>query len=74
MTYRQQEVKISSEFIKLDQLLKFAGIVETGGIGKEIILEERIRVNGEICTMRGKKIRAGDKIQIDEIKTELVIK
>ena len=74
MTYKQREVKITSEFIKLDQLLKFAGIVETGGIGKEIILEEMIKVNGEICTMRGKKIRAGDKVQIDEIKTELVVK
>ncbi len=73
MTYKQQEVSISSEFIKLDSLLKFAGIVETGGIGKEIILEERIKVNGEVCTMRGKKIREGDKVQIDEIKTELVI-
>ena len=69
MEYKQKEVSITSEFIKLDSLLKFAGIVETGGIGKEIILEERIKVNGEICTMRGKKIRAGDKVQIDEIKT-----
>ncbi|WP_295154719.1 RNA-binding S4 domain-containing protein [uncultured Ruminococcus sp.] len=74
MTYKQKEILITSEFIKLDSLLKFAGIVETGGIGKEIILEERIKVNGEICTMRGKKIREGDKVQIDEIKTELVIK
>lgn len=74
MEYKQKEVSITSEFIKLDSLLKFAGIVETGGIGKEIILEERIKVNGEICTMRGKKIRAGDKVQIDEIKTELVVK
>ena len=73
MTYKQQEVSISSEFIKLDSLLKYAGIVETGGIGKEIILEERIKVNGEVCTMRGKKIREGDRVQIDEIKTELVI-
>ena len=74
MTYKQKEILITSEFIKLDSLLKFAGIVETGGIGKEIILEERIKVNGEVCTMRGKKIREGDKVQIDEIKTELVIK
>lgn len=74
MEYKQKEVNITSEFIKLDSLLKFAGIVETGGIGKEIILEERIKVNGEVCTMRGKKIRLGDKVQIDEIKTELVIK
>ena len=74
MTYKQKEINITSEFIKLDSLLKFAGIEETGGIGKEIILEERIKVNGEVCTMRGKKIRPGDKVQIDEIKTELVIK
>ena len=74
MTYKQKEILINSEFIKLDSLLKYAGIVATGGIGKEIILEERIKVNGEICTMRGKKIREGDKVQIDEIKTELVIK
>ena len=73
MDYKQKEIGIKSEFIKHDSLLKFAGIVETGGIGKEIILEERIKVNGETCTMRGKKIRPGDKVQIDEIKTELVI-
>ena len=73
MDYKQKDIGIKSEFIKLDSLLKFAGIVETGGIGKEIILEERIKVNGETCTMRGKKIRPGDKVQIDEIKTELVI-
>ena len=48
--------------------------METGGIGKEIIHEERIKVNGEVCTMRGKKIRPGDKVQIDEIATEIVVK
>ena len=74
MEYKQKEVSITSEFIKLDSLLKFAGIVETGGIGKEIILEERIKVNGEVCKKKKKKIRPGDKVQIDEIKTELVIK
>lgn len=74
MEYRQIDVKIRSEFIKLDSLLKFAGVVETGGIGKEIILEERIKVNGEVCTMRGKKIRPGDKVQIDEIQSEIVVR
>jgi ribosome-associated protein len=74
MTYKPIEVTIKSDFIKLDSLLKYAGIVETGGIGKEIILEERIKVNGEICTMRGKKIREGDRVQIDEIKSEIVVK
>lgn len=73
MKYEQTEIKINSEFIKLDSLLKYAGIVETGGIGKEIILEERIKVNGEVCTARGKKIRKGDKVQIDEINLEIVV-
>lgn len=73
MDYKKTEIKIKTEYIKLDSLLKYAGIVETGGIGKEIILEERIKVNGEVCTQRGKKIRSGDTVQIDEIKREIVI-
>ena len=50
-------VKIQTEFIKLQDLLKFAGAVETGGDAKRIIQEGRVRVNGEACTMRGKKMR-----------------
>ena len=73
MNYKQVKVQIKTDYIKLDSLLKFAGVVETGGIGKEIILEERIKYNGEICTQRGKKVYKGDKIQIDEIKTEIVV-
>lgn len=73
MNYRQVRVQIKTDFIKLDSLLKYAGVVETGGIGKEIILEERIKYNGEICIQRGKKVYKGDKIQIDEIKTEIVV-
>ncbi len=73
MDYKQIKVSIKTDFIKLDSLLKYAGIVETGGIGKEIILEERIKYNGEICTQRGKKVRKGDKVQIDEIGTEIVV-
>ena len=73
MNYKEIKVKIKSDFIKLDSLLKYAGIVETRGIGKEIILEERIKVNGELCTMRGKKIFPGDRVQIDEIKSEIVV-
>ena len=67
------EIKIHTDFIKLDSLLKLAGVVETGGIAKEIIAEERIKVGGEVCTMRGKKIRPGDKVQIDEIDTEILV-
>ena len=67
------DIKIKTEFIKLDSLLKYAGVVETGGIAKEIIAEERIKVNGEICTMRGKKLRPGDRVQIDEVDTEILV-
>lgn len=74
MEYKKVEVTIKTEFIKLDSLLKYAGLCETGGIAKEIIAEERVKVNGELCTMRGKKIRPGDRVQIDEIKSEIVVK
>lgn len=57
------DIKIKTEFIKLQDLLKFAGAVETGGDAKLIIQEGRVAVNGEICTMRGKKLRPGDKVE-----------
>ncbi|MBP0959911.1 MAG: RNA-binding S4 domain-containing protein [Oscillospiraceae bacterium] len=60
------ELEIRTEFIKLDSLLKFANLVETGGIAKEIILEGRVKVNGEVCTMRGKKIREGDVVTVED--------
>ena len=55
-------VKISTEFIKLEALMKFAGLVETGGEAKQRIEAEEVRVNGEVCTMRGKKLRSGDRV------------
>ena len=58
-------IQIRTEFIKLQDLLKFAGAVETGGDAKLIIQEGRVAVNGEVCTMRGKKCRAGDVIELD---------
>lgn len=58
----EKKIKITTEFIKLDSLLKFAGVTETGGIAKEIINQGEVLVNGEVCTMRGKKIRSGDKV------------
>lgn len=51
------EIPISTEFIKLDAFLKFAGAVGTGGEGKHLIAEGNILVNGEVCTIRGKKLR-----------------
>ena len=65
-------VKIQTEFIKLQDLLKFAGAVETGGDAKRIIQEGRVSVNGGPCPMRGKKLRPGDKAVIDG-ETELVV-
>ena len=65
-----QEVKITTEFIKLDQLLKFANIAESGAMAKEMIADEIVSVNGEICTMRGKKIRPGDVV-IAEFEDEI---
>ena len=68
-----QTVKISTEFIKLDSLLKFAGITETGGIAKEIIAEGKVKYNGEVCFMRGKKVYSGDTVSIEEIELELKV-
>ena len=65
-------IKIYTEFIKLQDQLKFAGAVETGGDAKLIIQEGRVTVNGEVCTMRGKKMRPGDKCAIDN-ELELVV-
>ena len=66
------EIKIHTEFIKLQDLLKFAGAVETGGDAKRIVQEGRVSVNGETCTMRGKKMRPGDRAVIDG-ETELLV-
>ena len=52
---------IHTEFIKLQDALKYANIVYSGGEAKQLILEEQVLVNGEVCTMRGKKLRPGDK-------------
>ena len=54
-------VVISTEFIKLQDAMKFANIVYSGGEAKTLIREGQVLVNGEVCTMRGKKLRPGDK-------------
>ena len=53
-------VTIKTEYIKLDALLKFAGLADTGGEAKEAVQSGLVKVNGEVCTMRGKKLRPGD--------------
>lgn len=59
------EIKISTEFIKLDALLKFANLVSSGGEAKIRIAEGEVLVNGTPCTMRGKKLYAGDIVALD---------
>ncbi|MBP0973679.1 MAG: RNA-binding S4 domain-containing protein [Oscillospiraceae bacterium] len=68
---KTEKVKIRTEFIKLDQLLKFAGLCDTGGFAKELVQQGAVRVNGEVCTMRGKKIRPGDVIEVDQYRVEV---
>ena len=63
-----ENIKISTEFIKLDALLKFGGIAETGGDAKLIVQDGEVSVNGEICTQRGRKIRAGDIIRVGDLE------
>ena len=67
-----ETIIITTEYIKLQDLLKFANLVETGGAAKEIIQDGQVTVNGETCTMRGKKMRPGDRCCIDG-ETELVV-
>ena len=67
----KQIIFIDTEFIKLQDLLKFAGLVETGGQAKILIQDGYVSVNGEICTMRGKKIRNGDIVTLDDDTLEV---
>ncbi|HIT32045.1 MAG TPA: RNA-binding S4 domain-containing protein [Candidatus Enterenecus stercoripullorum] len=62
---REAYIKITTEFIKLDALLKFANVTATGGEAKEVIQGGGVSVNGQVCTMRGKKIWPGDRVELD---------
>ena len=58
-------ITITTEFIKLQDLLKFANLVSSGGEAKERVQAGEVTVNGEVCTMRGKKIRPGDVVSFE---------
>ena len=58
-------VAITTEYIKLQDAMKFANIVYSGGEAKQLILDEQVKVNGEVCTMRGKKLYNGDKFEFN---------
>lgn len=65
---REEPLAIRTEFIKLDQALKFSGVAETGGHAKELIEKGAIRVNGEVCLSRGKKLYPGDSFEYKDVR------
>ena len=65
-------VAIYTPFIRMDELLKFAGVVLSGGEAKELIQGGLVQYNGEICTMRGKKVYPGDKVRYNGVTYEVV--
>ena len=67
-----EKIEITTEYIKLDSLLKFAALIGSGGEAKQVVSEGMVKVNGEICTQRGKKIYPGDKVEFagNEIEVE----
>ena len=67
-----EKITIDTDFIKLDSLLKFAAAVGTGGEAKQAIAEGLVKVNGEVCTMRGKKLRDGDKVNFQDMEFQIV--
>lgn len=69
-----EKVEIIPPYIKLEQFLKLCGAADTGGAAKQVILEGQVKVDGEICTMRGKKLKGGEKIAFKGIEYLCVMK
>ena len=67
-----EQLAITTEFIKLDAFLKFAALVGTGGEAKQVIADGLVGVNGETCTMRGKKLYPGDRVDFQGAVLEVV--
>lgn len=66
------KMKYEGEFIRLDSFLKLCGVFETGGQAKQAIQSGLVKVNGAVCYMRGKKLRAGDRAEYGEKAYEAV--
>ncbi len=64
-TVKSTPIVITTDFIKLESFLKLANAVESGGMAKNVIQDGEVFVNDEVCTMRGKKLRPGDKVRFD---------
>lgn len=68
----EEIIKIKTDYIKLDSLLKFSGLAESGSFAKMMIEDSCIKVNGERCTARGKKIRSGDIVSVRNIDLKVI--
>lgn len=68
-----EEIRIETDFIKLDQFLKLCGVAQTGGQAKMMIADGLVKVNEEVSLQRGKKIRKDDKVVVDDTYSFIVI-
>lgn len=66
------KISIKEDFIRLDSAMKLADMVVTGGHAKMVIQDGDVKVNGEVCTMRGKKLRKGDKVEFEGNGFEII--
>ena len=67
-----EQIPITTEYIRLDSFLKLTGLVDTGGQAKVLIQEGQVKVNGEVCPMRGKKLYPGDKVSLGDREFQTV--
>ena len=69
----KQQFVLEDEFIRLDDLLKLTGCVQTGGQAKVLIQSGGVMLDGEVCTMRGKKLRGGEVISVTDLGEEITV-
>ena len=69
----REEFILEAEYIRLDDMLKLTGCVQTGGMAKVLIQSGGVTLDGEVCTMRGKKLRGGEVIAVPEMGEEIVL-
>jgi len=69
----KQQFVLEGEFIRLDDLLKLTGCVQTGGQAKVLIQSGGVMLDGEVCTMRGKKLRGGETISVPDLGEEITV-
>ena len=68
-----ETITIHEEYIRLDNLMKFSGLCNSGGRAKYLIQNGEVKLNGEVCTMRGKKIRPGDQVEYNNRMVEVIV-